>query len=93
MGRHSSKPEVVKWSVDHSGENFGVRRVLDPDDEFAAEQWLAKGQFDDELTWREYPGDSGWTTRRYSEAVAVCAAYCLGYDDASVRATIPPLGS
>jgi hypothetical protein len=87
MGRHSSPPEVVD---DYN--HFGIRRVVDPDDEFAREEWLAYGP-DDSLVWKEYPGSSGWTTGRRSVADAVLWAYTLGYEDAGDRVSVRPLGS
>jgi len=91
MGRHSSRPEVVDEGLGLG--TFGIRRVVDPDDEFATEEWLSWDHQDNGFTWREYPGSSGFTTARRDVAESIVAAYGLGWEDATQRATIPPLGS
>jgi hypothetical protein len=91
MGRHSTAPEV-RYAGDGT-ETFGVHRVLDPDDEFATEQWLAYDRQDGGFAWREYPGDSGCVFSDHKVAEFVVWAYRLGYEDAADRVRIVPLGS
>ncbi len=90
MGRHSTPPEVVPEPY---GLGFyGIRRVLDPDDEFATEQWLSAA-FDDEFTWKEYPGSSGLLFPSEQAAEQALRVYRLGYEDAAGRASVPWLGN
>lgn len=89
MGRHSSIPQVE----DLGGFYWHITRVLDPDDEFAQKQVLSTDgwvDYVDDTTLDDY--DLIWFEGR-ADASNALAAYILGFEDATSRASRAYLGS
>ena len=94
MGRHSSKPEAS--AIPGTTSWVHITRVVDPDDEFAETQWLSYSQSfqqDQSFVWSNVLSDRTVTFGRQSEAQWALRCYELGYEDASDRVRVSPLGS
>ena len=97
MGRHSSKPEAT--AISDGYQNLGgyhITRVVDPDDEFARTEWLSYSQSfeqDQSFVWSDVLGVRTVQFGRESEALWALRCYMLGYEDASDRVRVAPLGS
>lgn len=95
MGRHSTAPEVQAISdgfQDLGG--YHITRVVDPDDEFARTEWLAWDRSGaEEYVWSDVLSDRTLQFSSRGDAERLCRAYRLGWEDASDRVRVPPLGS